>query len=115
MERPGEPRQRRVGNAFQAREARLLCRNPVQAVVPKRTRRTLRLFAQPAFLEEIVMERDIGQVATDGAEGMHIRLPLLEPVDELDAELEGSLRVPQEIVLVDLQQLVELLDGGDRR
>ena len=40
---------------------------------------------------------------------------LLEPVDELDAELERSLRVPQEFVFVDLQQLVELLDCRDRR
>ena len=38
------------------------------------------------------MKRDVGQVATHGAEGMHVRMPLLAPVDELDAELEGALR-----------------------
>ena len=61
------------------------------------------------------MERDVGQVAAHGSEGMHVRLPLLAPVDELDAELEGALRLPQEIVFVDLHQLVELRDRRDRR
>ena len=110
MEGPGQSRERRVGDAFDAREPRLLRRQPVEAVVPERTRRTLRLVAQP-----IVMKRDVGEVATDGPEGMHVRMPLLVPVDELDAELERALRLPQEIVFVDLHQLVELLDRRDRR
>ena len=42
-------------------------------------------------------------------------LALLPPVDELDAELECALRMPQEIVFVELHQAVELRDRGDRR
>ena len=61
------------------------------------------------------MEGNVGQIAADRTEGMHVFMPLLVPVDELDAELERALRVAQEFVLVDLQQLVELRDGRDRR
>jgi hypothetical protein len=46
---------------------------------------------------------------------MHVGMALLVPVDELDAEFERALRVPQEVVLVDLDQLVELRDRRDRR
>ena len=61
------------------------------------------------------MKRDVGEVAADRAERMHVRMTLLPPIDEFDAELERALRLPQEIVLVDLQQLVELRDRRDRR
>jgi hypothetical protein len=62
-----------------------------------------------------MMERNVGEVAAHRPEGMHVGMALLVPVDELDAELERALRLSQEIVLVDLEQLVELRDGGNRR
>jgi hypothetical protein len=46
---------------------------------------------------------------------MDVGMAFAPPVDELDAELERALGHPHELVLVEVQQLVILLDGGDGR
>ena len=51
----------------------------------------------------------------EAAEGVEIATPRPRPIDELDAELKGALCRPDEVILVDAEQLVEQPDGGDRR
>jgi hypothetical protein len=62
-----------------------------------------------------VVKRDVSEVAPHRAERVHVRLALFPPVDELDSQLERSLRVSQEIVFVEPDHPVEGGDRGDRR
>src|SRR5688572_29515736 len=48
-------------------------------------------------------------------ERMDVTVSGSSPVDELDAELEGRLRLADEVVLVEAQHPVEVLDLRDRR
>jgi hypothetical protein len=71
--------------------------------------------AQFAHPQPILVAAQPPQVLADDAEAMEIALALAPPVPELDAQLERPLRLAQEVVLVEAEQLVELLDGGDGR
>src|SRR5690625_7217658 len=51
-------------------------------------------------------------IATHGAEWMHIAAALSAPTSELNAELIGCLCRANKIVFVDAQQCVELADVG---
>src|SRR3954462_10403919 len=115
MERPRETGERRVRDLFDAREAPIFRREPIEAVVPERTCGASWRGIDSRGVEEVVVKRHVREIPADGTEGVHVGMALLEPVDELDAELEGALRMTQEIVLVDLEQLVEARDRGDRR
>ena len=53
--------------------------------------------------------------SAEGAERMDVAVPQARPVDELDAELEGGLRLADEFVLVEAQHPVEDLDLRDGR
>ena len=50
-----------------------------------------------------------------GAKGVNVAVALLPPVLELNAKLEAALHRRQHLALIDLQQLVELNERGDRR
>src|SRR2546429_3288294 len=78
-----------------------MSRHPVEAVVPQGLATALHHFLQP-----IVVERNIGEILADAAESVHVAMTRLVPIDELYAELEGALRLAQEIVLVDAQQII---------
>src|SRR4051812_7785691 len=110
MKGPCEACKRRVWNAIQSRKFRMLRRDVIQAVIPERTWRSLRLFSQP-----VMMKRNVGEITSNGTEGMHVRMTLLVPVDEFDAELERSLCLSQEVVFIDAQHLVELRDRWNCR
>ena len=45
---------------------------------------------------------------------MHVAMADARPVLEFDAQLEGALRGPQEIVFVDPERLIEQADGRNR-
>src|SRR6185312_6460272 len=102
----------RTGPALRTRKA-IQCRGDgAQVVVAELS--GIR-FAHLPQLEPELMELDRLQIQAVDAEGMQVPASRAVPVDELDAELEGSLRVAEEIVLVDLEQTVERPDGRDRR
>ena len=66
-------------------------------------------------LQPVMVHPQPFPVLPDHAEAVDIALPLLPPVDELDAQLEAALGAGHELVLVQPQQLVVFLDRGDRR
>src|SRR5258706_90073 len=55
------------------------------------------------------MNRQQPVAVADGAEAVNVAVSDTRPVDELDAQLEGALSLPDEIGLVDLEHLVEQL------
>ncbi len=105
-----DTRERRALDRSHAREAVLARGLVVEAVIPQRTTAPQQVFVQP-----VVVEGDVGQVLADRAEGMHVGVAAFVPVGELDAELEGAVRVAQEVVFVEAQHLVEQVDGRNGR
>src|SRR5688500_607147 len=74
-----------------------------------------RRLAEPMHALPVLLEADRPQVLADSSEAMDVTIADIAPVDELDSELERTLRGANEVVLVDLEQLIEGPDVRDRR
>jgi hypothetical protein len=101
----GAERRSWVGRA--PRETPRRRRHRARGVVPD-----VGTFAFARQLQKELMEAQSFDVVTELTEGVEVAFADLAPVDELDAELERTLRARDEIVLVDAEHLVE---GRDRR
>ena len=71
--------------------------------------------ARRARLQPILMKRHQPQIAADAAEAVDVSVADLPPVVELDAELEGTLGLTNELRFVDFEQAVELRKRRNRR
>jgi hypothetical protein len=71
--------------------------------------------AQGLGAAPIMVELDEAEVPADSAEAVDVAVALPPPVDELDAELDGTLGFPQEFILVEAEGAVEEADLRDGR
>jgi len=62
-----------------------------------------------------MLECNQADVAADGAEGVHVAVAGLAPVDEFDAELERAVGRPEQGILVHPQRVLEQTDLGNGR
>ena len=85
-----------------AGQSRLL----VQGIEAKMTRRAPRS-------EPMVLKGRKTDVAPDGAKGVHVTMAGLQPIDELNAQLEGALGRPDKGVLVQAEGGIEQMNLGN--
>src|SRR5687768_10679284 len=71
---------------------------------------TIRDPAQPIADER----RPVAQFCPKQPEIVKVGVAKPTPVDELDAELEGGIRLPDELILVNLKLIVEQANWGNR-
>ena len=111
MEGIGDLRQRRLRHVgARAHELVVQAGHRVDRVVLQLLGR-----AGQVLLEPVLMEVDRPRVLAHHPETMDVAIAEARPVDELDAELEGGLGLPHELVLVELEHGIEHDDGRDGR
>src|SRR5512138_832596 len=65
-------------------------------------------------MQPVLMEIDPVHVDAVNAEGMDISVAYVSPIDELDTELEGRVRLLHELGFVQAEDPIEVDDVGDR-
>lgn len=65
-------------------------------------------------LQPVLVKGQQRAVAAQDGEAVEVSIPDPAPVDERDAELEGGLGLPDEVILMDAERLVEGTDVRTR-
>src|SRR5690606_4002407 len=86
------------------------CRENLQVVALERRR-----FARFRVAQPVVMEVQAFHGNPERSECVEIALTRPPPIDELDTELEGRVRGPNEVVFVQIEQSVEVQNVRDGR
>jgi len=71
------------------------------------------MLPSPGWPRPVLVQRRHVELHAVRAEGVEVAVALPRPVDKFNAQLEGALRAPQELGLVQPQHLVEGLDRRD--
>src|SRR5690554_1736010 len=110
MKRVGNARQRGVTGIHRSHKTLLFYCLTVQGVGID-----IRGFAGLEQLQPIVVERYALHVFTHVTKSVQITLTNVPPVDELDAQLEGSLSTPNKLILIQPEHLIEQLNWRNGR
>ena len=77
--------------------------------LPEKRQAIFRL-AREVLLEPILVKINGPVVLSNDTEAVDIAIPQLPPVDELNSEFERCLRIPHELVFVQIEQAIEQID-----